>query len=155
MNSEIFNATDFILSKEQQKYVMSASDTQPYFVVNTEGYNRMLSRLQNGEQFVKSYSSMCPHRKKEKCDCPFYTSYLLDGKMVRNVNGEIKPVYSREMLKQSNKMPEIIVGLTCNKCGYELPAHIMTQHFDVKFMEELHSERDCEKLLLNKMCRKK
>lgn len=56
-------------------------------------------------------------------------------------------------------MPEsgevIVVGIICNKCGYEFPPHTMTKLLDVKFMETFHTERHCEKILLNKMCKKK
>jgi hypothetical protein len=72
---------------------------QPFFVINDDGYDRMMKTLRDGAKTVKSYLGTCPHKNKNKCKCVYWENYLNeDGKMVRNVNGVIKPVLSFTML---------------------------------------------------------
>lgn len=87
--------------------------SQPFYAINDEGYNRMFAALTNGERFMKSYITTCPHKNKDDCRCPCYINFLKDGKMVRSVNGEIKEVLSETMLRQRMTTPYKIVNVRC------------------------------------------
>jgi hypothetical protein len=74
---------------------------QPFFVVNDEAYNRMMKALRDGEKSVKSYLHVCPHKRKQDCNCEYYENYLdKEGMMVRKVGDTIKPVLSLTMLQK-------------------------------------------------------
>ena len=80
---------------------------QPYFVINDEGYDRMLHHLQNGRRAAWSYQTTCPHVDRpgrdcysfsfeeagKLCDCPKMMNVLVNGRIVRIVNGEQKSVF--------------------------------------------------------------
>ena len=72
----------------------------PFFVLNDEAYNRMMTQLHNGERYIKSYLHTCPHKKVEECKCKFYLNFLQNGEMVRIVNGQTKKVYSLSMVNK-------------------------------------------------------
>jgi hypothetical protein len=74
-------------------------NAQPFYVVDDEAYRRMLDKLNNGQQFVKTYLSVCPHRNVSECKCPFQLNFLKDGIIVRSNSGKIKPVVSLSSLK--------------------------------------------------------
>lgn len=81
-----------------------SSYNPPICVVNDEAYSRMLTTLQNGERYVKSYLHTCPHKNKNDCKCVFFLNFLKDGKMVRSINGELKNVISEtEFINMKNK----------------------------------------------------
>lgn len=67
---------------------------QPFFVINDEGYNRMMDKLQNGERYVKSFPYKCKASCQAECSCPFQINFLKDGRMVRCVDGQLRPVFS-------------------------------------------------------------
>jgi hypothetical protein len=71
---------------------------QPFYVVDDESYDRMMSSLLAGESTVKSYLGTCPHKQQGDCTCLYFINYLhADGSVVRNVEGVVKPV-----IKKSN-----------------------------------------------------
>lgn len=63
-------------------------------VVNDDAYGRMKKQLDEGERYVKTYLTTCPHDDKSKCNCTFNLNFILDGKVVRSDNGKIIPVVS-------------------------------------------------------------
>ena len=83
--------------------ICEAAKSQPFFVVNNESYDTMMSKLQGGERYVKSYISPCPATIKSKCTCPFFINFLdEEGNMIRVVNGTRKYVVAvRELLSRS------------------------------------------------------
>ena len=91
--------------------------SQPFYVINDEGYNSIFTALTNGERFMKSYQTTCPHRNKKDCNCPFYLNFLKDGKMVRCVKGEVKEVLSETMWRSQMTTPYNLVELQCGNCS--------------------------------------
>jgi hypothetical protein len=90
------------METDDWKYVTDKEDwkNQEHFVLLDESYERILSRLNSGEKNVKSFVGRCPHKKREDCVCAFALNCLNeDGKMVRTVNGHIKPVISESVAK--------------------------------------------------------
>jgi hypothetical protein len=45
-------------------------------VVTDDPYERMYTRLKNGERYVKTFRGVCPHKNKEKCKCKFSLNFL-------------------------------------------------------------------------------
>jgi len=86
-----------------QEEVKARLDNQPFYVVEDESYNRMMTKLQEGEKYIKTYSHPCPHmhlgieRAKEECNCHFQLNFLRDGKLIRTNNGVVKPVFSESI----------------------------------------------------------
>ena len=79
------------------------SDDQPFFVINDEGYNRMMERLRGGERYAKSFMGVCPHQDSADCRCKFFINFLdKEGNMVRVVNGEVKPVVPLSVVRGDN-----------------------------------------------------
>ena len=71
---------------------------QPFYVMDTPSYDRMINKLKGGERFVKSFVGVCPHKSRNDCHCHFHLNFLNnDGDMVRVVDGVVKPVYSGNM----------------------------------------------------------
>ncbi len=70
---------------------------QPFFVIGDAAHNRILTRLQAGEEGVYSYPGTCPHEMDGplRCTCPKMLNVLRDGRMVRYVNDEPRPVFSK------------------------------------------------------------
>ena len=68
-------------------------NAQPFYVVNDQAYNRMKLKLVNGERFVKTYLTICPHSSTNNCKCPFNINFLKDDEIVRMNNGTLKSVY--------------------------------------------------------------
>ena len=97
--------------------------SQPFYVINDEGYNNIFTALTNGERFMKSYIGTCPHKKKEDCKCPFYLNFLKDGKMVRSVNGEIKEVLSETMFRSQMTKPYKLIEIQCGNCSIKGAIH--------------------------------
>ena len=62
--------------------------------VPSEGYERLMTRLLSGEEFVKTYRNICPHKKREDCQCPFYKNILVNGEIVRIVDGKTIKIYN-------------------------------------------------------------
>jgi hypothetical protein len=80
---------------------LHSMEAQPFYVVDDEAYNRMMTKLKGGAAFVKSFKTHtnCPHAAD--CTCEFYKNYLdKDGIMVRNCGGSIKDVISISALKK-------------------------------------------------------
>jgi len=90
----------------------------PFFVANDAAYDRMHRALLDGEPYVKSYVNICPHKKKDDCDCAYMLNFLFrcrcpdraqcackfpDGTMVRSVNGVLKPVFSLSEIERRNR----------------------------------------------------
>jgi len=67
-------------------------DAQPFYVVTDDAYDRMMDKLLCGERYVKTYLSVCPHKRKKDCKCSFNLNFLKEGKIVRANKGIIKPV---------------------------------------------------------------
>ena len=80
----------------ENRLIESLSDytSQPFFVLDDVGYNRMLHKLQNGSRFEWSYLHTCPHTRKEDCKCVKYMNVLHGDKIVRIINNTQKPVLS-------------------------------------------------------------
>ena len=76
-------------------------DSQPFYVIEDEGYERMMFKLKTGQRYVKSFVGVCPHREKNDCKCEFALNFLdSKGNMVRCVKGQQKFVLSVTELKQ-------------------------------------------------------
>jgi hypothetical protein len=45
-------------------------------VVSDDAYQRMYTKLKNGERYVKSFKDRCPHNDKDSCDCEFMLNFL-------------------------------------------------------------------------------
>lgn len=71
----------------------SAWRSQPFFVINDEAYARMLRKLRSGSSVEYTYAGVCPHNRHQ-CRCPKMANVLRNGRIVRLVDGEEKPVYS-------------------------------------------------------------
>ena len=57
-----------------------------------------MARLQAGVAGVYSYNGTCPHQGADRflrCTCPKMLNVLRNGRMVRYVNGEARPVLSQ------------------------------------------------------------
>mgnify|MGYP003630756840 CR=1 len=67
--------------------------------LTSDAYERVMTRLQSGEEFVKTYRNICHHKKMEDCDCPFWKNILINGEIVRIVNGETIKVHNLAKLK--------------------------------------------------------
>ncbi len=81
-------------------------DSQPFFLVTDDAYERMLNELLKGAPFVKTYINVCPHvgtgsdlkTMQSNCNCFFNKNVLnADKKIVRTFGNESKPVYSSSM----------------------------------------------------------
>ena len=57
-------------------------------------------KLNNGENIVKTYKNICPHKNQKKCKCPFNANYLKDGKIMRMIDGEEKELVNVSMMKK-------------------------------------------------------
>ena len=74
---------------------------QPYFVLQDASHMRIMTRLLAGEEGVYSYQGTCPHAGMDaplQCTCPKMLNVLRDGRMVRYVNDEPRPVLSKTEL---------------------------------------------------------
>lgn len=91
------------LSKTTMEQIMKQMSKQPIFTVTDDAYERMLTSLKNGEPFVKTYISTCPHTKKSDCDCLYFKNILQDDYIVRIIDNEIKPVIPLSMLIRLKK----------------------------------------------------
>lgn len=89
-----------VMDKESASTLIELSKNNPFGVLNDEAYDRMLLHLKLYGGTQKSYMSLCPHRTKSKCDCPYETNYLDDDdNIVRDAgDGKTKIVISRSML---------------------------------------------------------
>ena len=79
---------------------------QPIYCVPDDAYARMMTRLQNGERYVKTYLGVCPHVEEsgeENCKCPFNINFLHpeSGQIVRSNSGVIKPVLPFSFVKEN------------------------------------------------------
>ena len=71
-------------------------NSQPFYLVCDEAYARMLTKLRQGEPFVKTYLTECPH--KGACECQFFRNTLTaDGCGIER-NG--KPVVPLSFVKK-------------------------------------------------------
>ena len=75
-------------------------NSQPFYVVTDDAYERMMSKLMNGDKYVKTYIGVCPHKKNE-CVCRFNLNYLQNNSIVRCNQGVVKKVYKMSDLQQS------------------------------------------------------
>ena len=65
-----------------------------------DAYDRVMTRLKSGEEFVKTYRNICPHKKIEDCNCPFYKNILVNGRIVRIIDG--KTIYVHRCSQKLN-----------------------------------------------------
>ena len=88
-------------------------ESQPYFMLEDEAYDRMRAQLHGGKRFAWSYTSRCSHGGVGgACDCPKMMNVLKDGRIVRIANGKQKPVYKASEIMQMQGPPEIMVNIT-------------------------------------------
>ena len=73
---------------------------QPFYIVSDDAYDRMKTSLLNGEKFVKTYTTICPHQTKTDCNCPYNINFLKDDKIVRISNKQLKIVYPLSQLSK-------------------------------------------------------
>ena len=73
---------------------------QPFYVVSDDAYDRMKTSLLNGERFIKTYTTICPHQTKTDCNCPYNINFLKDDKIVRISNKQLKIVYPLSQLSK-------------------------------------------------------
>lgn len=77
--------------------------SQPFYVVNDEAYERMKNKLESGESNVEyTYMTTCPHSVKSNCRCPRMMNILKNGRIVRLIDGEEKPVLKLSELMKKN-----------------------------------------------------
>lgn len=76
--------------------IFETAKNQPFFVVDNEAYDKMMSKLKSGqERYIKSYVSMCPATYQSNCTCPFFINFLdEEGDLIRVVNGTRKYVFA-------------------------------------------------------------
>ena len=73
-------------------------DRQPFYCVDDVAHERMMKTLKNGERFVKTYTSFCPHKNGVGCECPFNINFLEDGHILRINKGVKKLVLKKSDL---------------------------------------------------------
>ena len=90
------NEINMNLDEDNRKQMIDLWLEQPFYVLEKDSYNRILNELEGGVKSVPSYIlHNCTH--VEECGCPKMANTLnSDGKMVREVNGVEKAVYSSE-----------------------------------------------------------
>lgn len=77
---------------------------QPKIVLLPDSYERVMAKLIAGEEFVKTYRNLCPHAKNpHKCNCPFYKNILVDGQIMREIDGKLIKIYNFADLLTKNK----------------------------------------------------
>jgi hypothetical protein len=78
-----------------------------------DAYERVLNRLKAGEEFVKTYRVNCPHFKNpEKCECPFYKNILVNGEIMREVDGELIKIHNyADLIKTQQRAVVILPSL--------------------------------------------
>ena len=81
--------------------------------VSPDAYERMMAKLNAGEEFVKTYRSYCPHAKKpHKCNCPFYKNILVNGEIMREVDGELIKIHNyADLIKTQQRAVVILPSL--------------------------------------------
>jgi hypothetical protein len=81
--------------------------------VSPDAYERMMAKLNAGEEFVKTYRSYCPHAKKpQKCNCPFYKNILVNGEIMREVDGELIKIHNyADLIKTQQRAVVILPSL--------------------------------------------
>ena len=79
--------------KDQQRYMIS-----------DENYDILHRALRRGKQrYQYSFFKKCYHTCRRDCDCPKMVNVLRNGKIVRLVNGEERPVFKEsEIMKGSD-----------------------------------------------------
>ena len=70
--------------------------------LTSDAYERVLARLEAGEEFVKTFRNVCPHAKSpDKCKCPFYKNILVNEEIMREVDGKLVKIYNlAEVMKR-------------------------------------------------------
>jgi len=74
-------------------------DKQPFYVVSDDAYDRMVLKCEEFG-FDKTYTNICSHKDKTKCNCPFNLNVLdktnrfdfYDKQLMRLNKGIYKPV---------------------------------------------------------------
>ena len=81
--------------------------------VSPDAYERMMAKLNAGEEFVKTYRSYCPNAKKpQKCNCPFYKNILVNGEIMREVDGELIKIHNyADLIKTQQRAVVILPSL--------------------------------------------
>jgi len=74
----------------------------PIIALTNDAYDRVMNRLTSGEEFVKTYRNICPHNKREDCKCPFYKNILVNGEIVRIIEGETIKVHNLNKLMENS-----------------------------------------------------
>ena len=88
---------------KQSKNNNNKNNMSAIIAVSPDAYERMMAKLNAGEEFVKTYRSYCPHAKNpEKCECPFYKNILVNGEIMREVDGELIKIHkvSKQLLAE-------------------------------------------------------
>ena len=88
-------------------------DKQPIYCVDDAAYERMMNSLKNGERFVKTYTSFCPHKNGADCDCPFNINFLEDGAIFR-VNGGLKKPVVCPFILATSPLPDYLLNFKEN-----------------------------------------
>jgi len=68
--------------------------SKPFFAVDDDAYARMETQLKT-RQSVRTYMTVCPHKSAKTCKCPYFNNIMKDGMIMREWNGQIKPVFSK------------------------------------------------------------
>ena len=107
---------------------MQLSD-QPFYILNDQSYDSMLSKLRAGSPYEKSYLGKCPHRNPANCNCLFFKNTLHkcacadhcicafpNDTIVRKINGVTKPVFAqRDLLSAMYDDPRFSIDVMSNK----------------------------------------
>ena len=122
----IYNTQIIIMSNNPTMKIETGEFVLPFkvAVLNDEAYENIKQKLENGEKYVKSYYTTCPHINKEDCKCPFNLNFLQDKKVYRTENGKMIPVMPfTEAIQVSNmfkhlkeKCPEDYPNVLRNIC---------------------------------------
>jgi hypothetical protein len=91
----------------------------PIYVLTDDAYDRILNRLQAGERFVWTYSSVCPHQRTCDCDCPKRMNVLVDGQVVRLQDGRRTPVLPHRALRGAEPTERPLINVSLSRVRAE------------------------------------
>jgi hypothetical protein len=75
---------------------------QTIIAVMPDAYERMFRRLTGGEDMVKTFRNYCPHTNPADCKCVFYENILVNGEIMRRVDGELVKIHNyADLMKKS------------------------------------------------------
>jgi hypothetical protein len=84
-------------------YTSEQHSQQAFFVLLDAAYNNILHKLQNGSEVEYSYVGRCPDMDPSRCTCPRFANVLRNGRIMRVIGGELRPVYrASEVLPESS-----------------------------------------------------